>query len=573
MKKFFRVTIPLLLAVAVIGSLVWYLFVYDREFTRDALLSGARHLESAGKHKVAAWLYDLTYEYAEHDDDVAIELARQYKAAGNYSKAEYTLSSAIADGGGKDLYIELCKTYVEQDKLLDAVNMLDSISNPQIKEAVDLLRPAVPAADIEPGFYNQYLSVNLNTEDGTIYATANGDYPSTGYGACSQPFEISGGATTIRAVSVGSNGLVSPLALYGYTVNGVIEPVVFADKVFEAAVRATLNVSDDEIIYSDTLWELTTFAMPLDAKDYSDLRWLPYLESLYIESAVDEQLVHLNSLAYLKRLTLRLSKPSQDSLAIISKLPALESLTMTQCSLSSIAPLESATALRYLDLSDNTLRNINALSGLTLLEELDLSSNALTDLTPLSGLTSLHKLDVSYNSLTSIAPVCSLTGLISLDISNNTLAELSSIDLLTGLSSFNASNNSIVDVSKLAACTALTELNIANNAVTDITALSTLNSLVSFDFSHNQITELPAWDKGCALVTVDGSYNLLKSLEALKGLSQLNNVLMDYNEELSDLTPLKSCPLLVQVNVYGTKVTEVSFLTEQSVVVNFNPTL
>lgn len=573
MKKFFRVTIPLLFAAAVIGSLVWYFFVYDRDFTREVMLSSARYLESSGKHDMATWLYDLTYEYAEQDDDVAIELARQYKAAGNYSKAEYTLSSAIADGGGKNLYIELCKTYVEQDKLLDAVNMLDNIADPAIKEALDALRPAPASVDIPPDFYNQYLSVNLTADNGTLYATTDGDYPSIAYGACTQPIEIGSGATTIRTLTVGHNGLVSSLGIYSYTVNGVIEPVIFTDPVFEASIRAQLEVPDDEIIYSDALWEITTFAMPLDSEDYSDLRWLPYLETLYIEDAVDEQLTHLNYLSHLKSLTLHLSKPSQQSLEIISKLPALQSLSLTGCSLSSITPLQSATGLQYLDLSDNTIRNITPLSGLTRLEELNLSSNALTDLSPLASLTALKQLDVSYNSLNSIAPVCSLTALTRLNVSNNRLSELSSIDLLTSLEDFNAANNAIVDVSKLAVCTKMSSLDISNNAVADISALETLNNLVTFNFSHNQVTALPKWSKECTLVTIDGSYNLLLSLEELRGLSQLNNVLMDYNEEIEDLTPLEDCRLLVQVNVYGTKVTDVSFLTDQSIVVNFNPTL
>ena len=30
----------------------------------------------------------------------AIELAEQYKSSGNFTKAEFTLSNAIADGGG-----------------------------------------------------------------------------------------------------------------------------------------------------------------------------------------------------------------------------------------------------------------------------------------------------------------------------------------------------------------------------------------------------------------------------------------------------------------------------------------
>ena len=103
MKKFFRILLPIVLVFAVLGSLVWYLFVYDRDFTQDFLLSQARRCESNGDHQTATWFYNLAYDYADHSDDVALELARQYKENDNYTKAEYTLSQAISDGGGIDL--------------------------------------------------------------------------------------------------------------------------------------------------------------------------------------------------------------------------------------------------------------------------------------------------------------------------------------------------------------------------------------------------------------------------------------------------------------------------------------
>ena len=153
LKKLF----PILLALLIIASLAWYCFVYDRDFTRDMLLQQARHQSTKGNPQVASWFYDLAYEHSGQDENVAIELANQFKADGNYTKAEYTLSNAIADGGTADLYIALCKTYVEQDKLLDAVNMLDNIADPAIKAEIEAMRPAAPVSDPVPGFYSQYI--------------------------------------------------------------------------------------------------------------------------------------------------------------------------------------------------------------------------------------------------------------------------------------------------------------------------------------------------------------------------------------------------------------------------------
>ena len=140
MNKALRVILPILLVVVIVCSLVWYLMEYDPSFTRDTIMSTARAFDNAGQHRIAAWLYDMAYLQSEGNDEIAIELAEHYKSNGNYTKAEYTLSGAIADGGTLDLYIALCQTYVEQDKLLDAVNMLNNITNADIKAQIELVR-------------------------------------------------------------------------------------------------------------------------------------------------------------------------------------------------------------------------------------------------------------------------------------------------------------------------------------------------------------------------------------------------------------------------------------------------
>ena len=129
MKRFLKSLVPLFLAAGILASVCWYLLVYDREFTRDMLITHARFFDSRGNVNFAARLYDMAYDYTGQDGEVAIELANQYKADGNYTKAEYTLTNAIADGGNAQLYVALCKTFVEQDKLLDAVALLDSSGN------------------------------------------------------------------------------------------------------------------------------------------------------------------------------------------------------------------------------------------------------------------------------------------------------------------------------------------------------------------------------------------------------------------------------------------------------------
>ena len=178
MKKALRIIFPIILVFAIILCAGWYLLVYDRPFTRDVLLSAARYSERHGNHSVAAWFYSTAYKQSGNSDAVAIELAEQYKSIGNYTKAEYTLTNAIADGGEIELYIALSRTFVEQDKLLDAVKLLDNVTDPAVKAELEKLRPQMPVASPAPGFYNQYISVEVFSDNNQVYANQLADFPS-----------------------------------------------------------------------------------------------------------------------------------------------------------------------------------------------------------------------------------------------------------------------------------------------------------------------------------------------------------------------------------------------------------
>ena len=571
MKKAIRILIPIILTIAILLCIAWYLFVYDREFTRDMLLGCARYCESQGYHTTAAVFYDLAYSHSGDNDAVAIELAEQYVASGNYTKAEYTLSNAIADGGGVDLYIALCKTYVAQDKLLDAVNMLENITDPGIKAQLDTMRPEVPTVDLKPGFYSQYMSVGLQTESGTLYVTSDGEYPSLENAPYTEPVALVEGENTIYALSVSNEGLVSPLGVFGYTIGGIIEEVLFTDPAFESEVRTLLNTESDDILFTNDLWDILEFTMPSNVESYADLKYLSFLEHLYIDNGNAEELHFISSLEHLTELAICNTSVSEDDLIMISELPLLDKLTLKNCNISSIEAITPATNLVALDLSNNTIRNLKALSAMPFLQELVLQHNAVTDLTALASIKTLERLDVSYNALTSIAPICELTKLTWLDVNTNSITDIGNLSQLTALTYLSLANNKISDISKAASCTALEELDISNNILTDITMLAPLSSLMYFNFSHNEITALPDWSDDCTLVTIDGSHNLLESIDTLSGLPSLNNVFMDYNPELTSIDSLASCPMLIQVNVYGTKVTEVEALTNQSIIVNYNP--
>ena len=572
MKKALKIIVPLVMIIAIIASIGWYLFVYDRDFTRDMLLGQARYHNDNGNPELASWFYGLAYNYTAQDEDIAIELANQYKADGNYTKAEFTLTNAIADGGTASLYIALCRTYVEQDKLLDAVNMLNNIADPAIKAELEALRPAAPVSTPAPGFYNQYIDVELSCESGTLYFTNNGEYPSTEDDPYASPISLPEGVTNIFSLCIGENGLVSPLSVMEYTIGGVIEEVTFQDTAVESAIRKLIGFDETDSILTNDLWDITEFTVPEEAVNISDLKYLPYLQQLTMHGQKLENLDILASMSYLQAIDLTGCRFPAESLKVLANLPELKRINLTECGLSTIADLEGARTLTHLYLSNNTLRNLTPLSNMATLVELDLDHNAVVDLTALSGLVNLEKLDVSYNSLTSLAPLTGCIKLNWLDAGNNTIEVLDAVDKLTMLKHLGLDSNALSDVSLLAGCTGLTELSIAKNSISDISMLSGLTVLETLDFSHNKVEALPDWPDGCMLRIINGSYNALKNIDSLSKMSELTHVYMDYNK-LKSVDALANCYHLVLVNIYGNDdVEDVSALEDRDIIVNYNPT-
>ena len=572
MKKVFKFIIPIILAIAIVLCLIWYLFVYDRAFTRDIMLYSARYFDRHNKPAAAAWFYDLAYNQSVDSDEVAIELAQQHKLDGNFTQAEVILSQAIEDNPSTALYAALCRTYVEQDKILDAVKLLDGITNPTIRAEMDAMRPAVPTVSPEPGLYNQYIPVTVTGEGGRLFVSTTEDYPSIMDKPSTEPVVLTDGENVIRAVVVSENGLVSPVEHFTFTVGGIIEEVVFADSFIEQAVRQTLGVDESVKLMSNQLWDIKSFTAPVEAISFEDLRYMPFLQELVIVNGPSSQLDVLAGLTNLTSLSIQNTPVAVEELEIIGTLTSLRRLTLNNCGLSTVEPLGNLTSLNYLDLGNNTIRNIQILTDLVGITELKLQHNVLTDLSSLSAMKDLAKLDVSYNNITSLAAIANLTKLTWLDANHNQLSGSAGVGTLTALQYLDLSFNTISDISPIASCTEITELNIANNALREINATAALMKMVKLDFSHNQVHELAEFSKDCALVTIIGSYNKIQTLAPLSGLGALNGVYMDYNEDLVSVDWLAKCPNLIVVNVYGTKVTEVKSLTDQSIIVNFDPT-
>lgn len=571
MKRALKILIPLILILTLLVGAGWYFGFYNRPLTVDILLSFSARMDTARLSSLSRSAYNLAYKMSDQDPSIAINLAASYRKQGSFTKAEYTLVNAITQNPSVDLYLALSQTYVAQDKLLDASKLLDKISDENIKAQLEELRPTAPTAQPEPGFYNNYVDVTLSCEGGTLYYTTETDYPSVSGDQYEGPITLSAGETTISALAVGENGLVSSRSVFGYTVDGVIENVTLQDPALDGYVRELLNKSADAPLRSDELWNLTELVLPQEVTDFTDLTRFTGLTSLTIQNRTELDLSFLSAMTKLQSLDLTGCRPTRQDLGVIAALPSLAELNLSDCALSGIDPLTDAAGLTALDLSNNSIRNIGALASMTKLQSLNLAHNALVDLDSLAGLTELTELDLSYNSISDISPLASCGKLVTLDISENHVSSLASLSGHAQLNTLTANHNAVADVSPLANCTGLETLDLASNQLTDISSLSALTGLRNLDISYNGVTVLPSFPVGSALYEVLASYNSITDISGLAELDSLSQVDLDYNTELEDISALESCYALAELNVYGTKVTNVATLKERDVIVNYNP--
>lgn len=572
MKKAAKFLMPIILGVLILASIVWYLFIYDRAFTRDTLLNQARYQDISGNARLSSWFYDAAYIFSGHDENVAIELANQYKNDGNYTKAELTLTEAIRNAPTVELYTALSRAFVEQNKLLDAVKLLDSVPHAQIKAELDVLRPVAPVADHAAGYYSEYIHVNLDSRAKYIFYTIDGSYPSIDGLLHQNGFTLPSGQTVVTAIAVGEDGLVSPVAVLDYTVTGVIEEVTFADAAIEAAIREIIGADSNELILTNQLWEVTEFSAPENSKAFEDLAYLPNLTRLDIQNLEIDSPEFLSSLLKLESLDLSGSKFSVEDMKIVAALPALKTLTLSNCNLSTIDFLENSVSLTELDISQNTIRNLDVLKSIPSLKNLNLQHNAVNDLTILGELKNLEVLNVGFNAITTLKPLASCVQLRELAADNNQLSNVQGLEALSKLELLSVDYNTISDVAALTKNASLKNVSIASNQITDISALKKLPKLEILDFSGNQVAALPEWSDECPLQTIDGSYNALTSIDELSKLQSLTYVYMDYNL-ITNIDALENCFCLVQINVYGNAIPDVDKLRERDIIVNYDPTL
>lgn len=552
MKYTLKIFLIVLLIVAILAAACWFFLVQRADLTMSVFAHWADRFYAAGRYERAVSFYTMACRLAPENPNLPIRLAQSYTSLGNYTKAEYTLVNAItANPEAVELYVALSKTYIAQDKILDAEQMLERITSSTVKEQIDALRPRAPVISPESGYYSEYIDVSVSATGGTPYLALNTDYPSIQTDAYEAPVTLSGGESKIVVVTVAENGLVSDAVYAGYTIGSVVEQVTLSDAALNSYVRELLGKSASSELMSDELWEIEELVLPEGVQELSDLTRFAGLKSLTIQNATILDFSVLGQLTTLETLDLSGSTLPSYVLDTIGTLPALKTLILQGCAVTSI----------------------NSFVGLSSLETLDLTNNSVSDLTAITALEHLKELHLTNNPVSSISYLNSCLELERLHIENCGVSRLTSLAGNTAIRELYAANNDISDLSVLSDCVSLSVIDVTNNQVKDISVLTSLPELTYFLAENNQIEVLPAFDvETCKLVRINVSSNQLKDLSPLKGLQSLNFIFADYNQ-ISDISGLEDCPLLTQLDLWDNPVDEaqVKALQEIGRIVNYNP--
>ncbi|MDR0889873.1 MAG: leucine-rich repeat domain-containing protein [Oscillospiraceae bacterium] len=565
MKK----VLVILLAIVLLAAMIFAFFHFY--WTAENFAAQGARAMSRGDYEKAVSRYTRAVDMNPESIPYALALADACVANGSYTKAERALVSAIRTAPHAELYAKLSAVYVAQDKLLDAQQMLDSITDESVRTEIAAMRPDAPVLSHESGEYSSFISISASVQGGTVYVSTDEQFPSLEAAPFTEAIPLPAGATHLTALCVAENGLVSTLVEADYLIVGVVEDVIFADAQLESYVRELIFRPGTGTITTDELWDIEELVVPETVADYSDLRHFTGLKSLTILGGDADDYAFLAALEDLEYLNLSGSLVSFETLEKIGLLPNLRELNLSSCGLSNILPLAEASTMTAIDLSDNSISNIGALSACKNLATVNLSRNALTSLDAISEIDTLQELDVSENNLTSISALSECTALTHLNASDNSLSSIAAVSSLKKLREFYAAKNALSDIEGLEACMLLERLDLSNNSLTSIGAVANLVNLTYLNFNYNDVEVLPSFSSSAKLQQFYAAHNFLEDISGLAGLSLLNYVDVDYNN-VTDIECLHTCPTLVQVNAFGTNVESVTKLTDIGVIVYYDPT-
>ena len=263
----------------------------------------------------------------------------------------------------------------------------------------------------------------------------------------------------------------------------------------------------------------------------------------------------------------------------VSRLYALNNLSLAENRISDISALSSLGGLTTLNLSGNKVRDLTPLSGLTGLRTLYLDYNPVVDFTPLYSLTSLTTLSIrgisvsaeALRSLSQALPNCAINGAGAGEADSSGVIALGGETFSNDVATLDLSGHGLTDISALSACEKLTSLNLSGNYISDITPLMDIPGLQTLNISSNSVTDLRPLMGLSALKVLNAASNSVSSTVPLGNITSLQELNLANNpiNNFAGISKLKNLSIL---NLSGTGFsdTEIDVFTYLAKLVNLN---
>lgn len=524
------------------------IFVLFKSIFYNVYMSRGNKLMEQAKYSDAAKCYETAKGWRAKRQEAYLKLSQAYEKAGDYEKAGSAIDQAIekkvttSENGLEQLYIMRIKIYSSGGDLTGAVKYTDGISDQYILRKIQEIRPADLSYTPTQGDYDKTQKMKITVRDGeTVYYTTDGTYPSKSSSIYVDPINIGNGRTSITAVSVNADGMVSPLLSVTYNITNDNEAVSFDDPKIEKMVRSALNKPNGVIRVKElaSVTVLSNADIDGKVKTLSDLDMMPELESLSLDG--ENALISISQLSGKSKLRV---------------------LALSGCNIDSteINVLGSLTALETLDLSDNRITSVSSLSGLTSLKNVYLAQNSIEDLSALSASKALVCLDASQNRITAIPDFDSNCPLETLILSSNQISDISTVHRFTSLKYLDVSFNRITNAKNLSALTKLETLSLSGNNIANFNFLSSLKALTSLSVDDTSFVSAKPLS-GLKLVSFSASGTGLASLNELSGSTELRFLAIS-ETNVTDLSPIKNAGKLDYIDISYCDIADLSVLTQ-----------
>ena len=181
---------------------------YEKMNTKDGLENAKMALDKASNNseKLAAreLIHDIYVLSGENGSDYADNLEGIIKLETKNVK----------------YYTALAKYYDENEKYANLTELMRSVEDDSILEALSEYVVKEPAADFESGSYGSYMAVTLTADENyTIYYTTDSRNPSNYGEKYTEPIQIAKeGESVIKAVAVNDKGIESKIVTFTYDV-------------------------------------------------------------------------------------------------------------------------------------------------------------------------------------------------------------------------------------------------------------------------------------------------------------------------------------------------------------------